>query len=370
MPLDLDHHYSSVGLVHDYLLTMRGAERAFAVIADCWPHAPIYTTLYSAEGTEERFSSRQVRTSYLQRLGVGQRGFRRLLPLYPHAVERLPVSEHDVVLSSSSAFAHGVRRRDDAVHVCYCHSPFRYVWHETQAGVQEVPRLARPLARPMLGRIRRWDLAAAARVTHYIANSALTRERIRTFYGRDARVIHPPVDTSWLQPGAVDDFFLVVAELAPHKRIHVALEAARVAGKQIKVVGTGPALRALQSEFGGSAEFLGRVPATELAALYSRALALIVPNVEEFGIAAVESQAAGRPVVATDAGGAQETVIHGETGVLVPGGEARAFGEVLNDVDFGSFSSTRVRRHAEQFSKDRFVRQFTEAIRQLAGPTL
>jgi glycosyltransferase involved in cell wall biosynthesis len=357
----------SVGLVHDYLLTMRGAERTFAVIADCWPDAPIYTTLYSADDTEGRFSTREVHTSYLQRLGVRQRGFRRLLPLYPGAVERLSVSGHDVVLSSSSAFAHGVRPRAGAVHICYCHSPFRYAWHENELALREAPALARPLVRRMLDSIRRWDLAAAARVTHYIANSELTRERIYAAYGRDATVIHPPVEIGWLEPGTPEDFFLVVTELTPHKRVHVALEAARLAGKRIKVVGAGPELAHLTSRFGDSAEFLGRVSSGELARLYPSALALVVPNAEEFGIAAVEAQAAGRPVVALDAGGTRETVANGETGVLIENGSPSAFAEVLSGFNSESFSPAAIRRHAERFSRERFVERFTAEVARRVG---
>jgi len=354
-----------VGLVHDYLLTMRGAERTFTAIADCWPDAPIYTTLYSAQGTEGRFAAREVHTSYLQRLPVRQRGFRRLLPLYPRAVERLPVSRHDLVVSSSSAFAHGVRPGPGAVHICYCHTPFRYAWHERDLALQEAPAVARPLLRRALARQRRWDLAAAGRVTHYIANSQVTQERIRSFYGRDASVIHPPVETDWLEPGTPEDFLLVVTELAPHKRVHVALEAARLARRPIKVVGAGPELARLKSRFEGGAEFLGRVSTAELAQLYPRALALVVPNVEEFGIAAVEAQAAGRPVVALDAGGTRETVVDGETGVLVEEGTPKAFAEALAETDFASFSAAQIKRHAEQFSRERFTERFTAEVRRL-----
>ena len=355
-----------VGLVHDYLLTMRGAERTFAAMADCWPSAPIYTTLYSADNTDGRFASRLVHTSYLQRLGVRQGGFRRLLPLYPRAVERLPVGKHDVVVSSSSAFAHGVRPKAEAIHVCYCHSPFRYAWHERELALEEAPRLARSLLDRMLTRIKRWDLEASRRVTHYIANSRLTQERIHAFYGREASLVHPPVDTSWLGPGTPEDFFLVVTELAPHKRVDIALQAARLAGKPIKVVGSGPILRRLQTVFGDSAEFLGRVSSEQLADLYSGALALVVPNVEEFGIAAVEAQGAGRPVVALNAGGARETVLDGETGVLVPDGTASAFAEVLREVDFEAFSPTAIRDHAEKFSVQRFADQLMREVARLA----
>src|SRR3954452_18554095 len=172
----------SVGLVHDYLLVLRGAERTFAAISDIWPEDPIYTLLYDQDATEGRFKGREVRTSPLQRTHVRQRGFRRLLPVFPWAIRTLPVRKHDLVVSSSSAFALGVRAGDDAVHVCYCHSPFRYAWHERDRGLAEMKRPIRPFVRATTNAIRHWDCKAAARVTDFIANSAITRDRIAEFY--------------------------------------------------------------------------------------------------------------------------------------------------------------------------------------------
>jgi len=361
----------NVGLVHDYLLVMRGAERTFAAIADCWSDAPIYTLLHDPDALDGRFAGREVHTSALQRLHVGQAGFRRLLPVYPLAMGRMDVRAHDLVVSSSSAFAHGARARADAHHVCYCYTPFRYAWHERERALSEVPRaLRRPLART-LGRIREWDRAAARRVSAYIAISKLSQQRIGDCYGRDAPIVHPPVDVERFSIGASEDWFLVVSELVAHKRIDVALEAARRIGAPIKVVGTGPEHDALRGRHGAHAQFLGRVDDTTLASLYQRARALIVPGVEEFGIAAVEAQAAGRPVVATDRGGLRETVIDGVTGVLVPAADADAFAQALRDTDFDAFSPPRIRAHAAQFSTAAFQRRFREQVRRLVrGPEL
>jgi glycosyltransferase involved in cell wall biosynthesis len=350
-------------LVHDYLLVLRGAERTFAAIGDCWPDAPVYTALYSEEGTEGRFSGHPVRTSFLRRLGADQANFRRLLPLFPKAVERLPVAEHELVVSSSSAFAHGVRPGPSATHVCFCHSPFRYAWHERDLALSEAPRVLRPVLGRTLGRIRDWDRRASERVTHYVAGSELVRERIREFYDRDATVIHPPVETSRFAPAAQHDgYFLFVGELVRHKRVEVALEAARRAERPFKVVGTGPELEALRARFGGSAEFLGRVSDDALAALYADACALVVPNVEEFGIAAVEAQAAGRPVIARNAGGTRETVIDGATGVLVERGDVDELAEVMRDVDFDRFEPGAIARNAARFSRERFQEQFRAEV--------
>jgi glycosyltransferase involved in cell wall biosynthesis len=352
-------------LVHDYLLVMRGAERTFAAIADCFPSSPIYTLLYDAAGTDRRFAARTVRTSHLQRWGARQGTFRRRLPLFPKAVERLPVQEHGLVLSSSSAFAHGVRPRDGATHVCYCHSPFRYVWHERNRAFEEVPRPLWPALRWTLDAIRRWDVEASARVTHFLAGSKLVRERIGEFWGREATVVHPPVETDRFRIGAPEDFFLVVTELVRHKRVDNALEAARRAGQRVKVVGTGPDLARLRALHGETAEFTGRVSDPELAELYARARALVVPNVEEFGIAAVEAQAAGRPVVAPRAGGALETVIDGITGVLVTPDDIDELAEAMRETDFDRFDVRWIRDHAHSFSTEVFQRRVVAELARL-----
>ncbi len=353
-------------LVHDYLLVMRGAERTFAAIASCWPEAPIYTLLYDPAGTSGRFADRDVHPSPLQRLHVRQRGFRWLLPLFPLAAERLPIAGRDVVISSSSAFAHGVRPRQEAVHICYCHSPFRYAWHARSTALSEVPRPLRPLLGQTLERIRGWDLRASRRVSQYIANSEISRRRIEQFWGRVATVVHPPVETDRFEIGVPEDFFLVVTELVAHKRVEVALQAARRAGAPVKVVGTGPELQRLRALYHPGAEFLGRVPDEELAVLYGRARALIVSNVEEFGIAAVESQAAGRPVVALGEGGVRETVVDGSTGVLVgPGVDTLA--EALSETDFDRFRPAAVRAQAQQFSLEAFQRKFVAEVTRVCG---
>src|SRR4051812_27139733 len=181
-------------LVHDYLLTLRGGERTFATMAEVWPEASIHTLLFDEAAVGGAFAGRTVRTSPLQRLGVGQDSFRRLLPLYPVCVRMLDVGDVDLVVSSSSAFAHGVRTPPAARHICYCHSPFRYVWHERDSEFSTRSATLRAPRDWVIDRFRTWDERAAGRVDHYIANSAITRERIRRFYGRDASIVHPPVE--------------------------------------------------------------------------------------------------------------------------------------------------------------------------------
>ncbi len=350
-----------VALVHDYLLVMRGAERTFAAIAELYAEAPIFTLLYDEQGTDERFAGRSLSTSPLQRLGAGQSSFRRLLPLYPWAVGRLALPACELVLSSSSAFAHGVRVPPGAIHVCYCYTPFRYAWYEQERAVSEVPAPLRPLLAAELRRIRRWDLAASRRVDAYIAISELSRERIRRYYGRDSVVIHPPVETERFRVGEPGEALLLVSELVAHKRVDVALEAARRARMPIRVVGSGPARAALAEAY-PEAEFLGRAGDDELAELYASARAVVVPSREEFGIVAVEAQAAGRPVIAAAAGGALETVLDGQTGRLVPMDDVAAFAQAMLSIEQLDFDPARAVQSAARFSVAAFKARLAEEV--------
>lgn len=356
-----------VALVHDYLLTPRGAERTFAALAECWPGASIHTLLYDHERMHGLFAGREVRTSPLQRLGVSQQDFRKLLPLFPVAAGRLIRSSPRLIVSSSSAFAHGVTAPAGAVHVCYCHSPFRYAWHERARALEEAhPRQRRALGF-VLEQVRRWDLRAAGRVTHYIANSRITQERIARFYGREATIVHPPVAVHRFQRSTAEDYFVFVGEVTRHKRVELAIEAALRAGVRLVVVGSGPDLPRLRALHGDRVRFAGRVGDVELATLIARARAQIVPNVEEFGIAAVEAQAAGRPVVAAGAGGALETVVDGETGVLVEPDSVDALAEALREVDFDRFDGARIRANAERFSVEAFQTRMAAEVGRLSA---
>jgi glycosyltransferase involved in cell wall biosynthesis len=359
-----DARVPGIALVHDYLLVLRGAERTFAAMTDVWPDAPIFTLLYDEGGTQGRFAGRSVTTSPLQRLGARQESFRALLPLFPAAVRRLDLSGADCVVSSSSAFAHGVRPPAGAKHLCYCYSPFRYAWHERARALSEVPTPLRPPLAAVLRRHRAFDRRALRTVDRFLATGEIARERIRRFWGRDAEVLHPPVEVERFAIGEPGDHVLFVAELVRHKRPEVAIEAAVAAGRRIKVVGTGPELGRLQERYGGQAEFLGRVDDAQLARLYSEAAALVVPNVEEFGIAAVEAQASGRPVVAVDAGGVRETVLAGRTGVLVPDGDTEALAGALRG-DLTRFDPLEIRAHAQRFRPESFHTRLREIVDEI-----
>jgi glycosyltransferase involved in cell wall biosynthesis len=357
-----------LALVHDYLLVMRGAERTFAALSDIWPDASIFTLLYDEEGTQGRFQGRTVITSPVQRFGASQGNFRQLLPVLGSAIRALSLEGHDCVLSSSSAFAHLVRVPPGVPHVCYCHTPFRYAW-ENEAPPLKVPAPTRPLLELLMRRHRSADRRAARVIDQFVANSRFTKERIRRFWGRESIVIHPPVDVDRFMPGEPEDYVLFVGELVKHKCADRAIAAAAAAGRRIKVVGAGPELARLRARFHGEAEFLGRVDDADLPDLYQRAAALVVPNIEEFSIVAVEAQAAGRPVVALDAGGVQETVSPGRTGILVPPDDPAALGRALAS-DLRQFDPNEIREHAQRFSRQAFEARMSEIVETISGRDL
>ena len=349
-------------LAHDYLLVMRGAERVFAQMARMYPGAPVLTLLYDERAAGAEFEGHEVIVSPLQRLGAAQENFRRLLPLYSLAAARMRVPPCDLLLSSSSAFIHGLKAPPGAVHVCYCHAPFRYAWYEQERALAEAPRALRAPLRGVLAAMRRADLHASRRVDRYVANSRLTQERIKRYYGRESEIVHPPVDVARFQPGEPGEHLLIVSELVRHKRLHVALEAARRAGAPIRVAGSGPDRASLEAAF-GEAEFLGRVSDAELERLYASARAVLVPSMEEFGITAVEAQAAGRPVIAAAAGGALETVLDGVTGRLVALDDVDAFRRAIETLSELDFDPGRAIRNAARFSVEAFRAGISAQVR-------
>src|SRR5829696_7995488 len=329
-----------VALVHDFLLDLRGAERVFAAICEAWPDADVFTAVYDEKGTEGRFAQRRPQTSFLQRVRPTSRTFRPLLPLYPHAIESFDMRGYDTVISSSSAWAHGVLVDPGAVHVCYCHNPFRYAWTEREATLRARNPLTRPALRLLLNRWRQWDWIAAQRVDRYVANSRLTATRVRRYFGRDAAVLHPPVETDRFRTAPVGEHYLILAELMAHKRIAVAVRAFNA-----------PRLRRLA---GPTVSFTGRLSDERVAELLARARALVVTATEEFGIAAVEALAAGRPVIALGEGGVRESVVEGVTGTFFEPCGADALADAVRRFDPLSIDPAACRAAAARFGADRF----------------
>jgi glycosyltransferase involved in cell wall biosynthesis len=347
-----------VALVHDFLLDVRGAERVFLALTEHFPDADIFTAVHDPVGTEHRFAGRRVHTTFLQCLRPTARTFRSLLPLYPYAIESLDMRGYDVVISSSSAWAHGVIADEDAVHVCYCHNPFRYAWNAREQTLSRAPLLLRPLLAAVLSRWRVWDTVAAARVDRYIANSPITARRVRRYLGRDATVIPPPVALGRFSRGIPGDQYVMLSELMPHKRIDVAVRTFTELGLPLTVIGKGPDLRRLQRLAGPTVTFPGHLDDLEVAHRLATCRALVVTAAEEFGIAAVEVQAAGRPVIALREGGLRDTVVEGVTGVFYETLDPSELARVVLGFDADAIDPQACIDNAARFSTERF----TEAI--------
>ena len=360
-----------IALVHDFLVDLRGAERVFAVMCDIWPDADVFTAIYDEEGTEGAFAHRRVHTSRLQALRPTARSFRALLPLYPRAMEALDLSAYDVVVSSSSAWAHGVRPAPGAVHVCYCHNTFRYAWNERDATLAARNPLVRPALAHTLRRWRSWDRRAAERVTRYIANSDVTAERISANFGRESAVLYPPVEVDRFAPGPVGDHYLAVGELLSHKRADVVVRAFARMGRRLVVVGDGPERRALERLAGPTVEFRGRVSDDEVAELMRGCQALVLCAEEEFGIAPVEVMASGRPVIALGSGGVLETVTDGVTGRFFSHANVEELVAAVEGFDTRSIDPGACVAAAARFAPERFQEELEEAVGEtLAEPAL
>ena len=369
-PVSLKAVSRRTALVHDFLVSVRGADRVFLEMCDLWPDADVFTPVYDEEGTEGLFAGRRIHTSFLQRLRPTSRTFRALLPLYPAAIESFDLSGYDLVVSSSSAWAHAVLCEEDTVHVCYCHNPFRYAWNERHRTLAErSDPVSRAFLRALFRRWREWDWIAAQRVDRYITNSRTTQGRIRSYFGRDSRIIYPPVATERFRPGAVGEYHLVLSELVSHKQIEVAVKAFNQLGNPLVIAGDGPARRRLERLAGPTVSFAGRVSDAEAARLLSGCRALVVTGPEEFGIAAVEAQAAGRPVIARAAGGLLENVVDGVTGCLWDGA-AEQLASAVAGFDASAVDPEDCVENARSFDasvfREKFPREVEAALRD--GP--
>jgi glycosyltransferase involved in cell wall biosynthesis len=360
-----------IALVHDYLTQYGGAERVLDVLKEIYPDAPVFTSVLDLAEFPDHYRDWEIHTSFMARLPGSERYHRALLPLYPAVFRsfRRQLSEFDVVLADSSAWSHQARGGPSTLHVCYCHSPARFLYHdENYLAPAIVPRPLKPLLPPVLAGLRAIDKRSARSVEHYIANSATVAERILAAYGRDAEVIYPPVDTERFEHGAPSnrgDYLLIVSRLVPHKRVDLPVEAATRAGIPLKVVGTGRSLDQLKAVAGPSVEFLGQRPDGEVATLLRNARAFVLPGAEDFGMTAVEAQAAGTPVIAYGVGGALESVIEGETGLFFTEPTAAALLETVERLDTISWDPHGIQVNARRFGRDAFKRQITSTIDRL-----
>jgi len=355
-----------VAIVHDWLNQIGGAESVLEALVEMYPQAPIYTSIYWPQVMPEAYRSWDIRTSFMDRLPLVKKHHQPFLPLYPLAFEQFDLKGYDLVISNKSAFCHGVITAPETLHVCYCLTPTRFLWDYGGYVQREgLGQLAHWVLPPFLSYLRLWDKAAADRVDHFVAISQAVRQRIQKFYRREAVVIHPPVDTSCYVPTEDgDDYFLIVSRLIPYKRIDLAVQAFNQLGRPLVIVGDGRDRASLQAIAKPNVKFMGRVPDDELGQLMARCRAFILPGLEDFCIAPVEAQAAGRPVIAFAGGGALDTVVEGVTGTFFHEQSPQALAEAVRSFDDTRYEPAVIRKHAERFDTTVFkqwLRQFIES---------
>jgi glycosyltransferase involved in cell wall biosynthesis len=359
--------FGRVAVIHDWLTGMRGGESVLEGILEVVPQAEVFTLFHFPGAVSPAIESHPIHTSGLQRLASRVRDYRTLLPLFPRAVRRWDLSGFDLVISSSHAVAKGVDARGKP-HLCYCHTPMRYVWDRFD---DYFPRGARRmLMRPLAARLRRWDVASSGGVTKFLANSHFVAGRIRRFYGRDAEVVHPFVDEAFLSGAlrvAREDFHLVVSALVPYKRVELAVQAAQATGRRLVVIGGGPLLETLRSRGGPNVTFPGNVSRDVIVQHLGAARSLILPGVEDFGITPLEAMAAGTPVVALGEGGVRDSVVPGVTGIFFDAPAVNSLGRALDEAESRAWDRAAIRAHAATFSRERFHRQLLDALRQVAA---
>ncbi len=364
-----------VALVQDWLTGMRGGEKVFEAFCRRFPDAPVYTLVHVPGSVSAEIERHTIHTSFVQSLPGARKSYQRYLPLFPAAIERFDLRGFDLVLSSSHCAAKGVVVHPGTVHLTYCHTPMRYVWssYEEYFGRDRVGGLAGKILPFIASQLRLWDAVSSARVDSFAANSAHVAKRIRRYYGRDARIIHPWVDIDYYTPaGEREDFYLVVTALVPYKRIDLVLEAARRLPRPFVIVGDGVERARLMREAPSNVRFLGWLPAEPLREYYRRCRALLFPGEEDFGIVPVEAQATGAPVIGLGRGGLLETVRSPESGVFFAEPTAEALAAAILRFEQMSFDASAIRNGVLRFGPDRFEREvdvwLTEAAKNPSAP--
>ena len=357
-----------VALVHDWLTGMRGGERVLEALVGLYSAATIHTLVHIPGSVSPTLEARPIRTSFLQRLPGAPRRFRQYLPLFPLAVARLGLRGYDLVISTSHCVALGARVPPSACHIGYCFTPMRYAWAFQDEYLRRVPAPARPLARGVLGGLRRWDRQAGRRVGHLAGISHHVAGRISQAYGREARVIYPPVRTDRFRPeGPPGDAFLCVSALAPYKRLDVAIDAFTRLGWPLIVIGTGPEEARLRRRAGPTVRFLGWQGDEAVRAAVARCRAFVFPGEEEFGIAPLEAMAAGRPVIAYARGALTETGVDGVTGLFFDAQTPEALIDALRRFEVTGWSAEKIRAHALRFGEGRFRAEFAAFVEDCLG---
>lgn len=348
----------SVALAHDHLNQIGGAERVLKLLERMYPDAPLYTIGYHPGVIRDWFDRSRITTSFIQGLPGGVRYLKWYLPLMPTAIESLSLYQYDVVLSSCSALIKGIITAPQTLHVCYCHTPTRYLWSDTSEYLEELPqrRLVKGILPFILHRLRLWDWQAAQRVDRFIANSEFVRERIKKYYGRESTVIYPPVDVDKfsIATGEPENYYLLISRLRPYKKVDIAITAFNKMNIPLKIIGSGEEEVRLRRLAGPSIEFLGAVNDATKARYLRNCRALIHPQVEDAGITAIEAMASGRPVIAYNAGGVRETVKEGESGQFFNEQSWESLADTVIRFRHENFDPVRIHTSAQQYSNTHF----------------
>lgn len=359
-----------VAIVHYWLVGMRGGEKVLEALCEMFPQADIFTHVVDPEKISERLRKHTIKTSFISRLPRASKMYKSYLPLMPLALEQLDLRDYDLVLSSEAGPAKGIIPSPKATHICYCHSPMRYIWnmyHDYREGAGTLARLSMPLASHYL---RMWDESSAARVDQFVANSHNVADRVRKYYRRDAKVVHPPADIEAFRPVAAEelgDYYLMVGELVRYKRPDLAVEAFNRTGRKLVIIGGGEMLQDIRAMAKSNVSVLGPQPFSALKHHYARSRALIFPGEEDFGIVPVESMASGRPVIAYGRGGATESVIDGLTGLHFHEQTVDALVSTLDHFERTTFDPSIIAAHASRFDVSRFKREMMDVIAAAMG---
>lgn len=360
-----------VAIVHDWLNQIGGAEGVLDALVGMFPGAPVYTSIYWPEAMPAAYRDWDIRTTWMDRLPGIHRHHQPYLLLYPLAFTGLKLHGYDLVVSNKSAFCLGVQTPPETCHICYCLTPTRFVWDfGTYVQREQVGGAGRWAVRPFLGWLQRWERAAAERIDAFIAISGEVQTRIRRLYGRESRIIHPPVSTNRFAPahnGGHDGYFLIISRLIPYKRIDLAVRAFNELGLPLWIGGEGRDRASLEAIAGPNVRFLGRVPDGDLGQLLARCRAFVFPGLEDFGITPVEAMAAGRPVIAYAGGGALDSVVEGVTGTFFHARTPESLAGAVRRFDELAFDPATIRAHAEQFDASVFKANLGAFIQEELG---
>jgi glycosyltransferase involved in cell wall biosynthesis len=347
-----------IAIVHYWLIAMRGGEKVLESLCRLYPDADIFTHVYDPAAISDTIKAHRIQTSFIARLPFAARNYKRYLPLMPLALEQFDLRGYDLIISSESGPAKGIIPPPGALHICYCHSPMRYVWNMFHDYRESSGMLTRLLMPPLSHYIRNWDVVSTTRVHSFVANSRAVAQRLRTYYRRDAKVIYPPVAVEDFEPTeAVGDFWLMAGELVPYKRPELAVEAFNRSGRKLVVIGGGEMLAKLRAIAKSNVSILGPQPFEALKRSYARCRALIFPGEEDFGIVPVEAMASGRPVIAYGRGGATESVVDGNTGVFFERQTVEDILAAIERCEALQLDPAASVARASEFNKERFASQ-------------